>query len=227
MGNALTIFKAINSDSDKQVFARKIVTSQESIPLMTKSQQPLILHPKDVDGDNNLHCTLLDASLAHEDIATNLTINIIIQGESYMFETRPVIVGQDIKLPIFNLFHLQKRKNYRYVIPEGYSAEFIFSKLNDEATSLKCPILDLSTEGCAIEIPADSTNVKLNDTLEGMICLGNKEPIAIQGSINNIRAKGDSKLILGLQLRHLTNASENLIITSLIDLQREVYFRTA
>ncbi len=227
MSEALIIFKAINSDSDKQRFAKKILTNQDTIYLQTKNHQPVVLKPKDVDNENNLYCTALNSSLSSEIVESKVTANIVLQGESYMFETRPEVSGQDIKLPISNLFHLQKRKNFRYVIPESYSAQFIFSKMNGETTSLNCRLVDLSTDGCALEMAIDVANVKVSDKIEGAVFLGHRDPILIQGYIKNIRPKGDTTLVLGLQFMHLPNASEGLIIASLADLQREVYFLNA
>lgn len=226
MSEALIIFKAINSESDKQRFAQKILTDQETIHLDTKDQQPLLLRPKSIDHENNLYCTTLGTPLS-TDVISKVTANIALQGESYMFETRPEISGQDIKLPIFNLFHLQKRKNYRYIIPDDYSAQFVFNKMNGEATSINCRLLDLSTEGCAIEIAIDGANVKLSDKIEGAIFLGHRDQIQTQGYIKNIRPKGDTAVVLGIRFAHLTNTSEGQIIASLADLQREIYFLKA
>lgn len=227
MSEALIIFKAINSDSDKQLFAKKILTNQDTIYLQTKNHQPVVLKPKDMDDQNNLYCTVLNSPDSSEFVASKVTANIVLRGESYMFETRPEISGQDVKLPISNLFHLQKRKNFRYVIPDSYSAQFVFSKMNGETTSVNCRLLDLSTDGCALEIAIDVANVKVSDKIEGAIFLGHRDPILTQGFIKNIRPKGETGLVLGLQFMHLPNASEGLIIASLADLQREVYFLNA
>lgn len=225
MSEALIIFKAINSDSEKEQFLKKTLQNQDSIYLQDKSSRLHVLKPKGIGTPFVLECNSPEEGARLNLDSSTLTANITLRGESYIFDTRPEICADHIKLPIFNLFHLQKRKNFRYVLPEDYSAKFVFNTLNNNPSSLHCRLLDLSTDGCAIEISLENANLKVADRMEGAIFLGDRPPILVQGYIKNIRPKGDAHLVLGVEFNHMPNASEGLIITSLTDLQREIYFR--
>lgn len=227
MSEALIVFKAVNEDFEKEQILQKIVQNKDSIYLQDSEGRPLVLKPKSVEADLHLYCHPLEQLTRVKVGASRLTANVNAGGESYIFDTLPVVETDQIKLPVFNLFHLQKRKNFRYTLPEGYGAEFVFNTLNNTENSLHCRLLDLSTDGCAIEIPLEQADLKLQDKLEGAIFLGQRNPIVVQGFIKNIRAKGDSHLVLGVEFNHLPNSSEGLIVASLADLQREVYFRRA
>lgn len=227
MSEALVVFKAIEKESEKHVLFQKVLGRQETIYLRDKSDETVALKPMSLNSNLKIKCFFLEEASVQRFGSGRLTASVTIEGENYIFDTQLEVGETYINLPIFNLFHLQKRKNYRYILPEDYSAEFVINSLNQNQYSLRCRLLDLSTEGCAIQMEIENANLNIGDQIEGAVFLGTREAILIQGKIMNIRPKGVSHLVLGVEFDHMANSSEDKIVTSLADLQREVYFRRA
>ncbi|WP_413943128.1 PilZ domain-containing protein [Bdellovibrio sp. HCB-162] len=224
MSEALVIFKAINKESDKQTILQKVLANQETIYLRDKFDRSVALKPLSINSNMQLKCRPPEESMNTQEGDT-FTATFNVGSERYLFETHPVVGENHVTLTVLNLFHLQRRRNYRYVLPTDYSAELVINYLNQVVCAYTCRLLDLSTEGCAVEISMAEANFKLDDLVQAEVFLGDREPILVQGMIKNIREKDDLHLVLGVEFNHMANASEGKIVASLTDLQREIYFR--
>ncbi|WII73344.1 PilZ domain-containing protein [Bdellovibrio sp. 22V] len=227
MSEALIVFKAIHNEADKQFLLQKILASKETIYLRDKFDRNISLKPVSINSNQQIKCHPPEETSMNTQENATFTASFSIQGEKYIFETHPIVGDNYVTLTVLNLFHLQRRRNYRYVLPKDYSAQFVINCLNQGICSISCRLLDLSTEGCAVEIPQEDANLKLEDLVEAEIFLGDRDPILVQGLLKNIRAQGMTHLVLGIEFNHMANASEGKIVTSLTDLQREIYFRKA
>lgn len=227
MSEALIVFKAIHKDADKQTILQKVLANQETIVLRDKFDRNISLKPVSINSNMQLKCRPPEETSMNTQDGDTFTASFSIGNERYLFETHPVVGENHVTLTVLNLFHLQRRRNYRYVLPEDYSAEFVINYLNQVVCAHTCRLLDLSTEGCAVEISLAEANLKLEDLVQAEIFLGDRDPILVQGVIKNIREKDDLHLILGVEFNHMANASEGKIVHSLTDLQREIYFRRA
>jgi c-di-GMP-binding flagellar brake protein YcgR len=156
-----------------------------------------------------------------------LTATFSLGGEKYLFEASMGPYKDGVNLTVFNLFHLQRRKNFRYVLPQNYIGTFKVKSLNHKAVSIECKLVDLSTEGCAVVWSMDMNSMQMDDVVDAEICLGNRPPIPVGGYVKNMRMKTDMEFVLGVEFDHLAKSSESKIITTLTDLQREIYLRKA
>ncbi|KHD87602.1 MAG: hypothetical protein OM95_13510 [Bdellovibrio sp. ArHS] len=225
MSEALIVFKAVNSDSEKQMLLQKVLAKKEVIYLRDKFDRTIALKPVSINSNNQIKCHHPEDTTMNTNEKDTFTASVSVDGEKYLFDTHPVISEHYVTLTVLNLFHLQRRRNYRYVLPENYSAEFVINYLNQTICSQTCRLLDLSTEGCAVEISQGHADLHLEDLVEAEIFLGDREPILVQGVIKNIRIKDETLLVLGVEFNHMANSSEENIVTSLTDLQRELFFR--
>lgn len=223
MSEALTIFKAVNDESMIEKLLQKAAQSKESIVLKDKFDRSITLKTVSTQ-ERTLHCEWTEETPMNLQGTEKFLGSFILGSDKYIFETRPVLKDGQVILNFINLFHLQKRRNYRYVIPENYDAAFDINFVNETATQLHCKLLDLSTEGCAIEISQEQMSVNLEDQVEAYVILGHRPPILAQGFVKNIRLKGDFHMVLGIKFNHMARASEEKIISSITDLQRELYF---
>ncbi|WP_374000465.1 PilZ domain-containing protein [Bdellovibrio bacteriovorus] len=227
MSEALVIFKAIHDEAKKHELLQQLLNSQELISLRDKYDRTIVLKPMGTNDKLQIKCHPPETTAMNTQDSATFTAHFSLKGEKYLFETHPVVNEHNITLTVLNLFHLQRRKNYRYVIPADYSAEFVVTYLNQVVCSHTCRLLDLSTEGCAVEIAQTAASLHLEDMVQAEIFLGDREPILVQGLIKNIRIKDDDFLTLGVEFNHLANASEDRIVSSLTDMQRELYLRKA
>lgn len=225
MSEALVVFKAINNPADKNNLLQRLMNSGEPVLLRDKFDRSLLLRPMGLNDKLQLKCHPPEDTAMNTDDSVTFTASFTINGERYLFETTPTVNAHSVTLTVLNLFHLQRRKNYRYVLPEDYSAELVITRLNENVCSHRCRLLDLSTEGCAVDIHQAEAPLNLEDVVEVEIFLGDREPILVQGLIKNIRIKDQEFLTLGLEFNHMANSSEGKIVTSLTELQRDIHFR--
>lgn len=227
MSQALVIFKAISSEQEKQTLLQKLLGAQGTVTLKDKSENCVTLKVSSLNSQSYLKCPA-PANLSFTTPFNSLfVVNFDIGNERYLFESRPTLIENHIVLPVTHLYHLQRRENFRYSIPPSYSATFVLHSLNHKACNLQGHLIDISTEGCAIEISQEDAAMSQNDIVTLEILIGNRTPIPTQGLIKNLRVRGVSHLILGIEFDHLAIPCEESIIAALTDLQRELYFRKA
>lgn len=227
MSEPLVIFKAIGSEHDKQLLLQKLLSSESFVTLKDKFERCLTMKVLSLNSQFHLKCHFPEETAMTLKDNSVFSAHFQIGEEKYLFETRPTVHENYIVLPVSHLYHLQRRKNFRYNMPPNYSATFVINYLNHNICSHQCHLLDLSTEGCAVEIHQEQTALKAEDLVRAEIYLGDREPIVIQGVIKNIRGRGMSHLILGVEFNHLAAPCEDKIINTLTDLQRELYSRKA
>ncbi|MNL26260.1 Flagellar brake protein YcgR [compost metagenome] len=221
--SALVIFKSIQSSSEQQMLLQRFLSTEAVVHLKDKHDRNLNLKAISLNSNMQLKCHLPTEVTMNLEEQTTFTATFYIGYEKYLFETRPNVSDSTITLPVMGLFHLQRRRNFRYQMPQNYSASLVIQSLNQAPCAYSTRILDISTEGCAVEIAQDATNLHLGDQVHAEIILGSHKPVIIQGSIKNIRPQGVSHLVLGVEFNHAVQPSEFQIITAITNLQREVY----
>ncbi|MFM6929163.1 MAG: PilZ domain-containing protein [Bdellovibrio sp.] len=223
----LIIFKAINSAQDRKHLFEKITETQGEIVVKDKQERSIPLKAASMNEQGQVQCEIPEGITLNYGFQDILTATFSMGGEKYLFETSMTPYKGGVNLTVFNLFHLQRRKNFRYVLPQNYIGTFCVKSLNHKAVNFECKLTDLSTEGCAVMWSMDMNSMQMDDIVEAEICLGNRAPIPVSGFVKNIRMKTDMEFVLGIEFDHLAKASEGDIISTLTDLQRELYLRKA
>ncbi len=226
MSDALVVFKAVAQDAEKQMLFQKLLAGDQPILLRDKFDRVIELKPLSINSNYQMKCRLPEDGLYVEENVV-YSASFVVGNEKYLFETSTRVNDSFISLSILNLFHLQKRRNFRYVLPEGYPAQLTVTFLNQEQCEVPCRMLDLSTEGCAVVIEHEVTSLQLNDLIHAEIKLGARHPILVQGFIKNLRPTYGTDLVLGIEFNHLASSSEGSIVHAITDLQRELYFLKA
>ena len=227
MAEELTLFKSIHSVSERQRLFTKLLSAKGNLYLKDKFDRSLPLKASEVDSRFYLKCY----SPSEGDIKLNedetYTAVFWIDQEKYMFETRPQFQGSDLLLPVMNLFHLQKRRTFRYQVPTDFGSDFTIKTLNQKNCDVSCRMIDVSTQGCAVEMSLTATDLQLDDILQAELNFGGREPILVQGVVKNIRNKDFETLVLGVEFHHMAHSSEEKIMLAISDLQRELFTRNA
>lgn len=222
MGEALLIFKSITKLTEVEDILRKLLSSHQPLHFQGTADPGFSLSPQALGANMDLQCTFSDGlNLPEGTFSTSFHLN----DEKYILETKIDKKEQSACLTVKNIFHVQRRKNFRYVLPKNYSATFKFKTLNHLPSIYSCRLLDLSTEGCAIEVEVSDFKVPTAGPVEAEILLGNHAPIKVQGIIKNIREKDELRWVLGIEFNHLAAASEHKIVTAIADLQRDIYLK--
>ena len=223
----LIIFKAVNSAQDKKHLFDKITESQGEIVVKDKQEHSIPLKAVSMNDQGQIQCDIPEGVTLKYGFQDVLTATFSLGGEKYLFEASMGPYKDGVNLTVFNLFHLQRRKNFRYVLPQNYIGTFKVKSLNHKAVSIECKLVDLSTEGCAAVWSMDMNSMQMDDVVDAEICLGNRPPIPVGGYVKNMRMKTDMEFVLGVEFDHLPKSSEGKIIATLTDLQRELYLRKA
>lgn len=227
MGEQLVLFKAINTESDQQLLMQKALSHHGAFSLQFKSDNFFEVKTLSVLSNNGI--LTIKCSRPEEPAPsfanTLCSASFMIGSERYLFETRPVVDDKFLSLPVLNLFHLQRRKNFRYAFPSDYSSKLSVIR-SDAQENLVCRLLDLSTEGCAVEIPADSMYFNSGDKIQADILLGERGAIRVLGDIKNIRP-AEGHFVLGVEFDHVPNMSEHKILVALTEFQREHFAKNA
>lgn len=223
----LIIFKAVNSAQDKKNLFNKITEDQGEIVIKDKQDRSIPLKAVSMNDQGQIQCDIPEGMTLNYGFQDVLTATFSLGAEKYLFETSMGPYKDGVNLTVFNLFHLQRRKNFRYVLPQNYIGTFKVKSLNHKAVSIECKLVDLSTEGCAVVWSMDMNSMQMDDLVEAEVCLGNRSPIPVHGFVKNMRMKTDMEFVLGVEFDHLAKASEGKIISTLTDLQREIYLRKA
>ena len=227
MSEALIIFKAISSAAQKTALFQKVLSTSTQITVKDKYERTVVMKVLSINNQFHLKCISLDGTELNLTQTENYLASFTIGDERYLFETRPLISDDNITLSVLGLFHLQRRKNFRYTMPSDYSAQFTIDTINAGPCNHMCKLLDLSTEGCAVEIGTPGVSFNLHDQVHADVFLGDRPSIRVSGVIKNIRPHGMMSLVLGVEFNHLGQESEDKIVHSISSLQRELYFRKA
>lgn len=227
MGEALLIFKSITKLTEVEGILQKLLETQGPLQFKNHADETLSIKPLMLGTNLDLRCQLPESSSATLSSGTFYTASFQLNDEKYILETTIEKNDSKLSVSVKNLFHIQKRKNFRYVLPKGYMATFKFKTLNHTPTRYSCRLLDLSTEGCAVEIDCADIKVTSSSLVEGELALGDSAPISIQGVIKNIREKDDLRWVLGVEFNHITAASEHQIVTAIANLQRSLFLKNA
>ncbi|MGE5084858.1 MAG: PilZ domain-containing protein [Bacillota bacterium] len=223
----LIIFKAISSTQDRKYLFDMITNSQGEIVIKDKQDCSIPLKAVSMNDQGQLQCDIPEGLKLNYGFQDVLTATFSIGEEKYLFETSMTPYKDGVILTVFHLFHLQRRKNFRYVLPQNYVGTFRVKSVNHKAINFECKLVDLSTEGCAVIWSMDMNSMQMGDVVDAEICLGNRTPIPVSGFVKNMRMKTDMEFVLGVEFDHLANSSEGKITSTLADLQREVYLRKA
>lgn len=215
------IFKSVGTESECQNKLIQATTSKRGFSFRDHDGNEYTFLPQ-VDGPLSLEFT---RQATHPEFieSQNFRINFNIGEERYLGEATVHFKGQGKWcFKLISLFYSQKRRHHRYNIPTGYPAYLQLHSVNQNKTPLKCEILDLSTEGCAILLNLAEANMNLNDFIKGMIYINTEEPLDAVGLIKNIRERDPLHLIVGIEFTSFKN--EFKIMTCLAAIQRDLYF---
>lgn len=155
--------------------------------------------------------------------------NFFLGGERYFFKTPVKVDGDVVVLRMdADLFHLQRRQNYRIKIPENYQATLLISAVNRGVVKLTGQLSDLSSGGCRVVLTAGTPMLEPGDIIEGHVVIGKRDSLEIEGTIRHHKVeKGASltKQVFGVEFKPLSSLLEGRLFAITMDLHREFFSR--
>jgi hypothetical protein len=218
----VVVFKAVNNQEQRKYLFAQLTAIEGEILLKGKEDEAEHVNAVSMNDLGQIQCILTDGGSFKFSFNKVLTCYFRVNNEKYMFEATAIPFEGGVNLTIKDLFHLQRRKNFRYTLPSGFQADCLIATLNQQQSNTTCRLLDVSTEGCAVLLTADMPTLRLDDRVEAVIFIGERDPIPVQGFVKNLRVQGDD-MVIGLEFNHIANASEFAITSAIVEMQRSVY----
>lgn len=146
-------------------------------------------------------------------------------GEKYYFQSIERNHNNKIIVPLpSELYHLQRRQNYRVRIPDNYNAYYNIVILNDQPLNIIGRLGDLSSQGCRIVCQDRSPLLSLNDKVTGHVIVGKRSPIEINGIVRHIKTVNNIQTC-GVEFSSLGPIVENKLFMMTMEIHKEVFRR--
>lgn len=149
-------------------------------------------------------------------------------GEKYYFQTKARVSKGTIVIRIPDeLYHLQRRQNYRVRLPEIYPAFYNIIQVNSKPEKIPGRLADLSSQGCRVVYRMDSPLMKMGDKVIGQLVIGQRAPIEVHGIVRHIKTHEGSKVIqtFGIEFMPLPSILENKLFAITMELHKELFKR--
>ncbi|MGE5087384.1 MAG: flagellar brake protein [Bacillota bacterium] len=174
-----------------------------------------------------LQCSLEEGSAKLENQESFLGY-FFLGGEKYYFEGLATVASDKfyIALPA-ELFHLQRRQNYRVHIPDGYQAFFNIKSVNNKNQNITGTLGDLSSQGCRVLYKMNTPLMKVGDSIVGNLLISKNSPIEIAGTVKHIKVDESNKTLqtFGIEFKSLTPILENKLFALTMEIHKEVFRR--
>lgn len=221
------IFSKVTAEERTRLF-RDLATARGEVTCKGDRDEIYRLTVERATAKSELQCSV-PFGLNSPKNETELLGNFFLGGERYFFKT-PVKVDGDVVVLRMDrdLFHLQRRQNYRIKIPENYQATLLISKLNGGTVKLSGQISDLSSGGCRVTLTAADPLLKTDDVLNTHVVIGKRESLEIEGIVRHHKVeKGASttKQVFGVEFKALSSLLEGKLFAITMDLHREFFSR--
>ena len=149
-------------------------------------------------------------------------------GEKYYFQSKAQVINGKVLIPVpQELYHLQRRQNYRVRIPDGYQAFYNIILVNDKPQKITGQLADLSSQGCRVVYRLDAPLMKTGDKVTGHLLIGKRSPIEVQGEARHIKVDDGNKVIqtFGIEFTPLPTILENKLFAITLEIHKEVFRR--
>jgi hypothetical protein len=218
-------FTKISKSEDREKLIKDMVAA--GVEILCKGQPDTIYRLKAAKFSNNkLYCSLSPNSAKLAVTHEVLIASFMLGGDKYFFQSVAQYEGIEIFfIAEFDLFHLQRRQNYRVKIPESYKAIMNVTDVNDQTIKLTANLYDISSGGCRMVYQNDKVILKMDDVLKTRVTIGSKDPLEITAMVRHIALDPLNKKasVLGLEFKPLSPALESRLFAITMDLHRELF----
>lgn len=151
-----------------------------------------------------------------------------IGGEKYYFKAKAALHEGKLRIGIpAELWHLQRRQNYRVKIPSGFAATYDIAEVNGAPQKIAGKLADLSSQGCRVVYQLKNPLMKVGDAVIGNLQIDNKTPFAVQGLVRHIKVDEGNQFIqtFGIEFTPLDAITENKLFAITMEIHKR-YFKS-
>jgi hypothetical protein len=219
------IFSKISNPGERAKLFNDLASSHVELVCKGKDDQ---LHRVRAQSFNSvsghLECKTIDGRVPFAD-KEEVIGHFFLGSEKYYFQSITDVVLNKLHFVITEkVFHLQRRQNYRVIIPESYKATFDILRVNGQSQVLQGRLADLSGGGCRL-VCNSSSSIKMDDQVVGTLRIAKRDPIDISGVIKHLKPDTNTKnsQIVGIEFTQLTPIIENRLVALTMDLYKEIF----
>lgn len=221
MENQVFFHRVSISTEKDQIFSSAVQAATEIVAKVSNSQIFNLIPYK--YENNHLLCRFKNKPDLPD--TGNVIIQLFIGGEKYYFHPKYEIKLDSMYLfTNCDLFHLQRREDFRLRLPPGFQAELEIHNLKGKAFRARWALMDISGGGCRAEIQPAGVIVH-GDTLEGRLLLQGRDPFPVKGVARHVAPHPDKPTVnwAGIQFTDLSDLSKNSLVAIVLDLYRELF----
>ena len=152
--------------------------------------------------------------------------HLFIGGEKYYFESKAVAQPGRLLIPLpREIYHLQRRQNYRVKVPESFKAFYNIVEINSKRQTIVGPLEDISAQGCRVTYQLEKPLMKLNDYVTGHLIVGKNAPIEIQGQVRHIKVDETNTQLYsyGIEFVSLPPIVENKLFSLTMEIHKQIF----
>lgn len=154
--------------------------------------------------------------------------HFFIGGEKYYFQSSAHIYLGKIMISLpKELYHLQRRQNYRVPIPDGYPAHFNIIQVNATPQKIIGALADLSSQGCKVVYRMESPLMKIGDAVMGLLSIEKRPSLELNGIVRHIKYEDGNKITqtFGIEFTPLAPTIENKMFAITMEIHKQLFRR--
>lgn len=149
-------------------------------------------------------------------------------GEKYYFQGRAQVVANMTVIPVAaELYHLQRRQNYRVRLPEIYPAFYNIVQINSSPQEISGRLADMSSQGCRVIYRMDTPLLKIGDNVVGELVISDRPGFEVKGIVRHIKVHEGNKVSqnFGIEFSPLPAILESKLFAITMELHKELFRR--
>ncbi|MEQ1876812.1 MAG: PilZ domain-containing protein [Bdellovibrionia bacterium] len=161
------------------------------------------------------------------------TVSFSIGPEMFFIKTRVIPKKNHAVFDIgTDLYKLQRRDNFRLIIPKGYRARFELRSIDLDQQVANFPVVDLSGGGLSFEMLYATDSMRVGSQVAGFLKIGDLFTKPVVGLVRHVRpfgSMGSGLFRCGIQFEGLVSTDREEIIQMVMKIHRESFskFKTA
>ena len=147
-------------------------------------------------------------------------------GEKYYFQANAKVSKDQYSIPLpEELYHLQRRQNYRVKVPEGYGAFYDIFSVNGKEQNMKGQVIDISSQGCRIIYKTKTPVMQLGDKVIGHLRIKDATPLELKGEVRHFKLdEGPHPAqTFGIEFTPINPIMENKLFAITLEIHKEFF----
>ena len=214
-------FRQINDIEDKKKILEDAIANQVTITAKGASDELFELRPILIRSTSYLLCEKVSKQVNLS--VDELICTFVLGHDKYFFKSRFNVDKNEVRLLLpMDFYLLQRRQNYRLILPSHFKASYEITSINQIRTHLEGRVVDLSSGGSRLEFMGPLT-MKIGDILDGELSIQGRETLPIRAEVKHTKDSESAKHSMGVQFL-VENPKQNAYLFAVtLEIYRELF----